>query len=67
MNNLPVSAEEFRKFLKDHELTGAAAAEMVKLKSRQIRRYTGGDAAVPYSVWYTLVHKVTGNAPPDWA
>lgn len=58
------TATQFRAFLKAHGLTGAAAAELVGVKPRQIRRYTGGDTPVPYAVWFTLHVKITGNPPP---
>jgi len=52
------SPDAFRNFLLRHQLTGSKAAKMVGLNSRQIRRYTGGDAKVPYTVWYTLNMKL---------
>jgi len=54
------SPDEFRDFLKDNGLTGSKAGAVVGLNGRQIRRYTGGDAKVPYAVWYTLNMKVAG-------
>jgi len=57
------NAGQFREFLKSHELTGSQAAELVGIKPRQIRRYTAGDAPVPYAVWYTLKMKMERTEP----
>jgi len=58
--NKTPNADEFRTFLSKHSLTGTDAGNLVGLNSRQIRRYTGGDAKVPYAVWYTLNMKLEG-------
>lgn len=55
------SPSEFRDFLSKHSLTGSDAGMLVDVKSRQIRRYTGGEAKVPYAVWYTLKMKLEGT------
>lgn len=54
--------DEFRALLSKWELTGAAAGDLVGVKGRQIRRYTGGDADVPYAVLFTLAMKCEGIA-----
>ena len=56
-----MSPNLLREFLKKHGLTGSDAADIVKIKSRQIRRYTSGDTPIPYAVWYTLNMKVEGK------
>lgn len=54
--------DEFRALLSKWELTGAAAGDLVGVRGRQIRRYTGGDADVPYAVLFTLAMKCEGVA-----
>lgn len=56
----PPTADEFRLLLSRWELTGAAAGDLVGVKGRQIRRYTGGDTTVPYAVLFTLAMKMEG-------
>lgn len=48
---------DLKKFLSEHRLTGEAAGELLGVDSRTIRRWTGGESAMPYSAWYCLVHK----------
>lgn len=56
----PPSGSEFRSLLARWELTGGAAGDLVGVKGRQIRRYTGGDTPVPYAVLFTLAMKMEG-------
>ena len=62
------SSEEVRDLLKRLELTGVQASALVDVKSRQIRRYTGGDAVMPYAVLYTLLSKTkqVSVSPDNW-
>lgn len=53
------SAEELREFLKSHGLTGSAAARLVGVDSRTIRRWTASETApskraMPWSAWALL-------------
>ncbi|SIT51752.1 Transcriptional repressor protein KorC (modular protein) [Paraburkholderia piptadeniae] len=50
-------ANEVREVLRLGKLSGAAAAQLLGLGSagsRTIRRYTGGDAPIPYASWAIL-------------
>jgi hypothetical protein len=64
----PPTPDEVRDLLKRLGLTGAEAGALVDVKGRQIRRYTGGDAVMPYAVLYTLLHKATqaSISPKNW-
>lgn len=64
----PPTPEEVRDLLKRLGLTGAEAGALVDVKGRQIRRYTGGDAVMPYAVLYTLLHKTqqASISPDHW-
>lgn len=64
----PPTPEEVRDLLKRLALTGAEAGALVDVKGRQIRRYTGGDAVMPYAVLYTLLHKTkqASISPDHW-
>ena len=53
----PPTPEEFRELLARWELTGAAAGALVGVNGRQVRRYTGGQTAVPYALLFTLAMK----------
>ena len=55
------SPEEFRAFLEEHKLTGRATANLVGVKDRQVRRWSSGDAKIPYAVWFTLNVKILGK------
>jgi len=50
----PPTPDEIRGFLKANNLTGAGAARLLKINSRTVRRWTGGDAEMPYSAWKLL-------------
>ena len=52
--------EEVREVLRRAGLSGGEAARMLGLGekgSRAIRRWSGGEAEVPYSAWALLCHK----------
>lgn len=58
MYDIP-SAEELREFLIEHGLTGAAAARLVGVDSRTIRKWTASEEAanrrsIPWSAWALL-------------
>ncbi|WP_335930048.1 hypothetical protein [Paraburkholderia pallida] len=68
-------ANEVREVLRRGKLTGAKAAQILGLGtggSRTIRRYTGGDAAIPYASWAILcevaglgrIWQAEGGSPP---
>lgn len=57
----PPTPEEFRELLARFDVTDIRAGELVGVNDRQIRRYKNGNTPVPYSVIYTLVHKMTGE------
>lgn len=46
-----------RDFLRERGLTGAEAGGLIGVDGRTIRRWTGGERAMPYSAWYCLVHR----------
>jgi hypothetical protein len=49
------TAEEVREILRRAGLSGAQAAKLVGVgDSRQVRRWTGGDAPISYSAWALL-------------
>ena len=53
------TGEQLRDFLREHSLTGAAAAAIVGVDSRTVRKWTAsGDAAnrraIPWSAWILL-------------
>ena len=63
------TAEQLRDFLKRHELTGAAAAGLIGVEPRTIRRWTAYDGAanrqpIPYSAW-TLLRLYTAEISVD--
>jgi len=60
----PPSPEEVRAFLKRHGLTGAQAGAIAGIGGRQVRKYTGSDADVPYAVWFTWWMKLESHEPP---
>ena len=52
----PPTPAEVRMLLKDMELTGKRAAEIVGVSSgRTIRKWTGGTTVIPYSAWRLLL------------
>lgn len=51
---VPPSGAELRALLRRWMLTGARAGRLVDVGSRQIRRWTGGDAVMPFAALYTL-------------
>lgn len=53
------TGEQLRNFLREHNLTGAAAATIVGVDSRTVRKWTAsGEAAnrraIPWSAWILL-------------
>jgi hypothetical protein len=51
--------EELREFLRANELTGAAAASLVGVDSRTVRKWTASEdaanrRAIPWSAWMLL-------------
>lgn len=57
------SPDRLRAFLSANELTGSEAGALIDVNSRTMRRWTGGQSAMPYSAWYALHHIVTGQPP----
>lgn len=54
----PPTPDEIREFLKSHDLSGSEAGEIVGVDPRTIRRWTGGDRAIPYAAWRLLILEV---------
>lgn len=53
------SGDALRQFLKDHNLTGAAAAKLVGVEARTVRKWTASAEAenrraIPWSAWTLL-------------
>jgi hypothetical protein len=42
---------------KGSSLTGAETAALVGVESRTVRRWLGGDSAIPYAVWAILAYE----------
>jgi len=68
MYEVPTS-EQLREFMKRHELTGSAAARLVGVDSRTVRKWTaynGADnrRAIPWSAW-TLLRLYTAEITLD--
>ncbi|MCE1119127.1 transcriptional regulator [Pseudomonas sp. NMI795_08] len=50
----PPSPAEFRELLKVADLTGSQAGLLVGVPGGRIRKWAGGDGAIPYAVWRLL-------------
>ena len=61
----PPTTKEIREYLTAHGLSGAAAAQLVRVNPRTFRRYMAHTKplTVPYCVWYTLRDKVPRGKP----
>jgi len=59
-NYIPPTPDEIRALLSKWELSGAKAGAQVDINGRQVRKYTGGQAKVPYPVLFTLFAKNDG-------
>jgi hypothetical protein len=65
----PPTANEIRALMRGLSLTGADAARLVGAQSsRTPRRWTAGDALVPFGVLYALIHRASGISvtPAEW-
>lgn len=51
----PPAADEFREVLRREGLSGAEAGRLLGVTGRNIRRWTGDDAPVPYAAWRLLL------------
>jgi hypothetical protein len=49
-----MTPKQLRKMLEDAGLTQVQAARLIGLTDRSMRRYTGGEVAVPRAVEYAL-------------
>jgi hypothetical protein len=60
--------DEVRAILRRLELTQRAAAELLCLDPRTIRRYVSGDTVMQFPVVFTLICRVSGIKlePGDW-
>jgi hypothetical protein len=63
------SSEQLKEFLKSHELTGSAAARLVGVDQRTVRKWTASDEAankraIPWSAW-TLLRLYTAEISVD--
>ncbi len=59
---LDPSPTELRTLLSRANLTGAKAGYLVGVNGRTIRKWTGGERAIPYAAWRLLL-KETGEVP----
>ncbi len=59
---LDPSPTELRTLLSRANLTGAKAGDLVGVNGRTIRKWTGGERAIPYAAWRLLL-KETGEVP----
>lgn len=68
MTYLPPTGAELRALLRRWELTGAAAAELVQVHPRTIRKWVGDERGMPYAALYTLAarHACAQIRPDDW-
>ena len=48
------SADGLRRLLKEKGLTGSQAAQIVGVNGRTIRKWTGGERAIPSAAWRLL-------------
>jgi transcriptional regulator with XRE-family HTH domain len=53
----PPTGAEARALLKALGLTGAAAGNLVGVDSRTVRRWTGGERAMPFASLYTILSR----------
>jgi len=53
--NSKPTADKLRALMKQKGLTGARAAEIVGVNSRTIRKWTGGERAIPEAAWRLLL------------
>ena len=53
--NSKPTVEKLRALMKEKGLTGAKAAEIVGVNSRTIRKWTGGERAIPEAAWRLLL------------
>ena len=53
--NSKPTVEKLRALMKQKGLTGAKAAEIVGVNSRTIRKWTGGERAIPEAAWRLLL------------
>lgn len=51
------TTNEIRSVIKIANLTGSQVGNLVGVQSRAVRRWTGGDAAIPYAAWAILCYK----------
>jgi len=51
------SPDDVRVVLKVGGWTGSQAAEIVKVTSRTVRKWTGGDQNIPFAAWCLLVER----------
>lgn len=55
---------EVRELLKSQGWTGSEAGQIAGVTSRTVRRWTGGDLAIPYACWRSLVDAAEGLPSP---
>lgn len=48
------TADEVRALLTYAELTGSKAGALIGVNGRTIRKYTGGERAIPFAAWVLL-------------
>jgi len=63
MDKYPPTPEEFRQYLKDHNLNGVQVAEMLHVTRRSVGHWMAGNVRLPWSVWHTLRTIVEGASP----
>lgn len=54
----PPTQDEIRTALRLGGLTGSKAGDLLGVSGRTIRKWTGGDQAIPYSAWRLLLQTI---------
>lgn len=58
--------EEVRALLRAFDCTAQRAGNMLAARGRTAREWLGGTRALPYPHLYTLLHKLTREAVPEF-
>lgn len=65
MKTYPPTPEELRQYLRDHNVNGHQAAEMLQVSRRSVGHWMSGRNPIPYSAWFALRTMVEGEPPTD--
>jgi hypothetical protein len=60
-----MTPKQLRRMLDDAGLTQTMAAHLIGLTDRSMRRYTGGDVAIPRVVEYALRYVIEQGVPGE--